>query len=57
MKVKDLIKLLGGLDQERNIWIRYDGVYFFTPSLCDKVSEFEAEEYKDQNIKEGDYCL
>ena len=57
MKVKDLIKLLEGLDQERSIWIRYDGVYFFTPSLCDKVSEFEAEEYKDQNIKEGDYCL
>jgi hypothetical protein len=57
MKVKDLIKLLEGLDQERNIWVRYDGVYFLTPSLGDGVSEFEAEEYKDQYIKEGDYCL
>jgi hypothetical protein len=35
MKVKELIECLQKLDQERNIWVRYDGVYFYEPTIDD----------------------
>lgn len=58
MKVKELIEQLQTLDQERNIWVRYDGVYFYAPTIDkDNVDEWEAEEYGKQGIKEGDYTI
>lgn len=59
MKVKELIEQLQKLDQERNIWVRYDGVYFYAPTIDkDNVDEWEAKEYgEEQGIKEGDYTI
>jgi hypothetical protein len=58
IKVKNFIKELQKLDQERNIWVRYDGVYFYAPTIDeDNISEWEAKEYLEQGIKEGDYTI
>ena len=58
MKVKEFIEHLQTLDQERNIWVRYDGVYFDEPTVDkDTVDEWEAEAYGKQGIKEGDYTI
>lgn len=58
MKVKEFIEHLQTLDQERNIWVRYDGVYFYEPTVDkDTVDEWEAEEYGKQGIIEGDYTI
>lgn len=58
MKVKELIEHLQTLDQERNIWVRYDGVYFYEPTIDkDNIDEWEAKEYGKQGIKEGDYTI
>lgn len=58
MKVKEFIEQLQKLDQERNIWVRYDGVYFYEPTVDkDTVDDWEAKEYKEQGIKEGDYTI
>lgn len=59
MTVKELIEQLQKLDQERNIWVRYDGIYFYEPVVYeeDNVKEWEAEEYEAQDIQEGDYTI
>lgn len=58
MKVKELIECLQKLDQERNIWVRYDGIYFYEPTIDeDNVNGWEAKEYGEQGIKEGDYTI
>lgn len=59
MKVKEFIEHLQTLDQERNIWVRYDGISFYEPIVDeeDNVREWEVEEYESQDIQEGDYCL
>lgn len=58
MEVKELIEQLQKLDQERNIWVRYDGVYFYAPIVDkDTVDECDAKEYSEQGIKEGDYTV
>ena len=59
MKVKELIENLQKLDQERNIWVRYDGVYFYEPIVDEEenVRDWEAEDYKEHGMKEGDYTI
>ena len=58
MKVKELIECLQKLDQERNIWVRYDYVYFYEPTIDeDNINEWESKEYGEQGIKEGDYTI
>ena len=58
MKVKELIEQLQKLDQERSIWVCYDGIYFYAPTIDkDNIGEREAEAYKEQGIKEGDYTI
>ena len=59
MKVKEFIEHLQTLDQERNIWVRYDGVSFYEPIVDeeDNVTKWEEEEFISQDIQEGDYCL
>jgi hypothetical protein len=59
MKVKEFIEHLQTLDQERNIWVRYDGFHFYEPVVDeeDNVRGWEAEEYESQDIQEGDYTI
>lgn len=59
MKVKELIEQLQTLDQERNIWVRYDGIYFYEPVVDeeDNVTEWEENEYLEQDIQKGDYTI
>lgn len=59
MKVKELIERLQTLDQERNIWVRYDGIYFYEPIVDeeDNVTEWEENEYQEQDIQKGDYTI
>jgi hypothetical protein len=59
MTVKELIEQLQTLDQERNIWVHYDGIYFYEPVVDeeDNVRGWEAEEYESQDIQEGDYTI
>ena len=58
MKVKEFIEYLHKLDQKRKIWVRYDGVYFYEPTIDkDNIDEWEAKEYGKQGIKEGDYTI
>lgn len=58
MKVKELIEHLQKLDQECNIWVRYDGVYFYAPTIDkDTIDEWEAKEYGKQGVKGGDYTI
>lgn len=55
MKIKEFIELLQKLDQERDIWLCYDD--FYAPTIGNTIDEWEAEEYKEQGIKEGDYVI
>lgn len=59
MKVKELIEQLQKLDQERNIWVRYDGIYFYEPVVDeeDNVTEWEENEYLEHDIQKGDYTI
>lgn len=47
--VAELIKELSALDQDKPIWIRYDGCYAIVPTI--EVSDGEATD----EIKKGDY--
>lgn len=61
MKVKELIEELKKLDQERNIWVRYDGIYFYEPEIDEEynITDFDVENhgYDGQELKKGDYCI
>lgn len=49
MTVKEFIEQLQTLDQERNIWVRYDSVYFYEPTIDkDNIYEWESKEYGEQ---------
>lgn len=56
MKVREYIEQLKTLDQERNIWLEYDGVSMSEPSVR-AVDEYEASEFADEGVKEGDYAI
>lgn len=51
MKVREFIEQLKTLDQERN-----DGVQMSEPSVR-AVDEYEASEFADEGVKEGDYVI
>ena len=58
MKVKDLIKELEKLDQEKGIWISYD----YPCALLEPVPDSVADEdylnvHKDKDVKVGDYII
>lgn len=69
MKVKELIAELQKLDQERGIWIIYDGLNddgeaftngMFDPIPDDRVKkplEEYCKKYYDKGVKEGDYLI
>lgn len=69
MKVKELIAKLQRLDQEKGIWISYDGGNYdndgytngiFDPIPDDRVKkplEEYCKNYYDDGVKEGDYLI
>ena len=52
MKVKELIEQLQQLDQEKPIWVLYDGVVKIVPDI-----EVVEEDDDIVDLKEGDYCI
>lgn len=59
MKVKELIKNLLKLDQEKGIWIIYDEYYPMEPDVDSNVLEEDIDRYKEynENIEIGDYYI
>lgn len=54
--MREFIEQLKTLDQERNIWLEYYGVEMDEPSVR-VVTEYEASEFADEGVKEGDYAI
>ena len=54
MKVKDFIKELMQLDQDKEIYLVYDGVYVSDPSI--EVAEEDVTD-QDKCYKKGDYLI
>lgn len=48
MKIKELIEILQGFDQEKNIWITHDEIYEYEPN-------FEVAILEQGPIEKGDY--
>lgn len=60
MKVKELIEQLQKLDQEKGIWIIYDGFQPINPEVDEEViNEEDAEYYRryEEDVKAGDYTI
>lgn len=58
MKVKDYIKELEKLDQDKNIWIFYDyPADAFAPSVDDQASKEDARVFREEGVEEGDYII
>lgn len=69
MKVKELIAELQKLDQEKGIWISYDGSngddHAFTNGMYDPIPDDRVKkplaeyckEYYCEEVKEGDYLI
>ena len=56
MKVKELIAELQKLDQERGIWVFYDGgCSIFPPIPDDRAKKSDEDEF--YGVKEGDYII
>ena len=56
MKVKELIAELQKLDQERGIWVFYDGgCSIFPPTPDDRAEKSDVDEF--HGVKEGDYII
>lgn len=57
MKVKELIEELKKLDQEKGIWIEYDGFAIFD-AVPDAIADEEfMKYYNGDRVKEGDYII
>lgn len=57
MKVKDYIKHLQSLDQEKDLWVRYDLYATMEIPTPYVVTEEEIETDHDGQIKLGDYII
>ncbi len=56
MTVKELIEQLEELDQQKNIWILYDGCYPIVPDDVYTFDKDHADEFDDDDdVNEGDY--
>lgn len=60
-KVKELIEELKKLDQEKGIWVVYDGYCAFPPLPDEEVDygadEDDAERFSELGMKKGDYLI
>jgi hypothetical protein len=58
MKVKEFIRQLEQLDQEKNIWTIYDSFSISEPEIEVVTDENCALEYfSDQGLRDGDYTV
>lgn len=59
MKVKDFIVKLQELDQNKNIWVIYDGCSAWEPKVTHLVNNYSeyAEMVSEEGVKIGDYAL
>lgn len=62
MKVKELIEELKKLDQDKGIWIIYDGFLPIKPEVDDVIQTEEDAEYYSrysdgEDVKVGDYVI
>lgn len=57
MKVREVIEELKKLDQERNIWVCYDGFAWFPPIPKDYVDDWDSKAFADKGVKKDDYVI
>ena len=54
MTVREVIERLQKLDQDKGIWVCYDGGYSWFAPLPDDEAE---QDFRDGKIKKGDYII
>lgn len=57
MKVKELIKYLEALDQEKNIWVVYDGFAVFEPTPDMTAGAEEVSRHGKKGVELDDYII
>lgn len=57
MKVKELIQYLEALDQEKNIWVVYDGFKVFNPTPDMIAGPDEVSYLGDKGVELDDYII
>lgn len=58
MTVRELIEHLKTLDQDKGIWVEYDGFLVFPPTPDTTFLSHEIDEqYKRSGVKAGDYKI
>lgn len=57
MKVKELVAELQKLDQEKGIILLYDSFYVLNIFPLETATEEEAEMFKKDGVKVGDYMI
>ena len=57
MKVKDFIKYLEALDQEKNIWVVYDGFAVFAPTPDMTAGAEEVSCLGKKGVELDDYII
>jgi hypothetical protein len=57
MTVRELIEHLQTLDQDKGIWVRYDGFFYFSPEPDDVAGDEDKRNGKKEGVKKGDYII
>ena len=57
MKVRELIHELEKLEQDKGIWVVYDGFTAFPPMPDTKITKADAEYMSEDGVMEGDYKI
>ena len=57
MKLKDYVAYLQKLDQDRNIFVIYDGNEVLSPMPDKTADEEDAKQFADKGVKEGDFII
>jgi hypothetical protein len=56
MKVKEVIAALSKLDQEKELWVIYDGCKALKP-IPDEIQKEQEDYYPDVTLNVGDYVI
>ena len=57
MTVREFIEHLQTLDQDKGIWVRYDGYVYFSPEPDDVADDFDEVTAEEEGVKKGDYII
>lgn len=57
MTVRELIEHLQTLDQDKGIWVRYDGYFYFSPEPDDVADDGDERTGEEEGVKKGDYII